>query len=123
MTIAELIEEPTFDFPVDDPVFRDYWMATNHRGGRPPRIVAQLPSRSTACSRPCAAASGVNLIRERIVDTLGPGSGVTFRPVEGLEPADVALCWSEGNTDELVSDFVACACDSMSRDAEHSAQA
>jgi DNA-binding transcriptional LysR family regulator len=116
VTIAELIEEPTFDFPVVDPVFRDYWMAMNHRGGRPPKIVASFKSLDGLLEA-VRGGLGVNLIRERIVDTLGPGSGVTFRPVEGLEPAEVALCWLAGNTDELVSDFVASACDSMSRDA------
>jgi len=115
VTIAELIEEPTFDFPVEDPVFRDYWMAVNHRGGRPPKIVASFKSLDGLLEA-VRGGLGVNLIRERIVDTLGPSSGVTFRPVEGLEPAEVALCWSQGNTDELVSDFVACACDSMSRE-------
>ncbi len=116
VTIAELIDEPTFDFPVDDPVFRDYWMAVNHRGGRPPKIVASFKSLDGLLEA-VRGGLGVNLIRERIVDTLGPASGVVFRPVEGLEPADIALCWTKGNSSELVSDFVASACDAMNREA------
>lgn len=105
ITIAELIAEPTFDFPVPDPVFRDYWMATNHRGGRPPKIAAQFRSLDGLLEA-VRGGLGVNLIRERIVDTLGPQSGVVFRPVRGLEPAEVSLAWAEGNTSELVAGFI-----------------
>ena len=117
ITIAELIDQPTFDFPVEDPVFRDYWMAINHRGGRPPKIVARFKSLDGLLAA-VQGGLGVNLIRERIVDTLGPRSGVVYRPVAGLEPAEVALCWLEGNRSELVSDFVASACDAMNRDTD-----
>ena len=85
ITIAELIAEPTFDFPVPDPVFRDYWMATNHRGGRPPKIAAQFRSLDGLLEA-VRGGLGVNLIRERIVDTLGPQSGVVFRPVRDWSP-------------------------------------
>lgn len=71
LTVAELIEQPTFDFPVEDPVFRDYWMATNPRGGRPPKVVAQFRSLDGLLEA-VRGGLGVNLIRERIVDTLGP---------------------------------------------------
>jgi DNA-binding transcriptional LysR family regulator len=105
VTIPELLAEPTFDFPVPDPVFRDYWMANNHRGGRPPKIVAQFRSLDGLLEA-VRAGLGVNLIRQRIVDTLGPTSGIVFRPVRGLEPADASLAWAEGDTSDLVADFV-----------------
>lgn len=88
-----------------DPVFRDYWMATNHRGGRPPKIAAQFRSLDGLLEA-VRGGLGVNLIRERIVDTLGPQSGVVFRPVRGLEPAEVSLAWAQGNTSELVAGFI-----------------
>ena len=112
VSIAEMVEQPTFDFPVADPVFRDYWMAINHRGGRPPRIAAQFRSLD-GLLQAVRGGLGVNLIRERIVDTLGPDSGVVFRPVRDLEPAEVSLAWAEGNTSELVADFVAAARDAF----------
>ena len=108
VSIAEMVEQPTFDFPVADPVFRDYWMATNHRGGRPPRIAAQFRSLDGLLEA-VRGGLGINLIRERIVETLGPDSGVVFRPVRDLEPAEISLAWAEGNTSPLVSAFVAAA--------------
>ena len=108
VSIAEMVDQPTFDFPVADPVFRDYWMAINHRGGRPPRIAAQFRSLDGLLAA-VRGGLGVNLIRERIVETLGPESGVVFRPVRDLEPAEVSLAWLEGDTSELVTGFVAVA--------------
>ncbi len=108
VSIAEMVDQPTFDFPVADPVFRDYWMAINHRGGRPPRIAAQFRSLDGLLAA-VRGGLGINLIRERIVETLGPDSGVVFRPVRDLEPAEVSLAWLEGNTSQPVSDFVAVA--------------
>ena len=108
VSIAEMVEQPTFDFPPADPVFRDYWMATNHRGGRPPRIAAQFRSLDGLLEA-VRGGLGINLIRERIVETLGPDSGVVFRPVRDLEPAEISLAWAEGNTSPLVSAFVAAA--------------
>jgi DNA-binding transcriptional LysR family regulator len=52
---------------------------------------------------------GVNLIRERIVDSLGADSGVVFRPVAGLEPAEVLLAWRSGDEREMITDLIAAA--------------
>jgi DNA-binding transcriptional LysR family regulator len=115
LTIAELVEQPTFDFPAPDAVFRDYWMATNHRNGRPPKIVAQFRSLDGLVEA-VRAGLGVNLIRERIVDTFGSASGVVFRPVRDLEPAEVSVAWATGDQRELVADFVDAARDAFSGD-------
>jgi DNA-binding transcriptional LysR family regulator len=115
VTIEELIEEPTFDFPTPDRIWRDYWMAINHRGGRPPKIVAQFRSLDGLLEA-IRGGLGVNIIRERIVDTLGPSSGVVFRPVPGLEAADVCLAWAAGDERGLVADFAAATRDAFSPD-------
>jgi DNA-binding transcriptional LysR family regulator len=108
VSIDEMIGQPTFDFPAPDSVFREYWMAINHRGGRPPRLVAQFRSMDGLLEA-VRGGLGVNLIRERIVDSLGPDSGVVFRPVSGIEPADVLLAWRTGDERELITDLIAAA--------------
>jgi DNA-binding transcriptional LysR family regulator len=108
ISIAEMIDEPTFDFKVPDPIYRDFWMATAHRGGRPPKLAAQFRGLDGLLEA-VRAGLGLNLIRERIVQTLGPDSGVVYRPVKGLEPAHVSLAWLEGNESELVADVVGAA--------------
>lgn len=97
--------EPTFDFVTSDPIFRDFWMAANHRGGRPPRIVAQFRGLDGLVEG-IRSGLGVNLVRERVLAGGGPDSGVVFRPVAGLEGADVAVAWRSGDTREVVLDFV-----------------
>ncbi|HYP48968.1 MAG TPA: LysR family transcriptional regulator [Thermoleophilaceae bacterium] len=115
VTIEELIAQPTFDFPAPDRAFRSYWMAIDHRGGRPPHIVAQFRSLDGLLEA-IRSGLGVNLIRKRIVDSLGPSSGVVFRPVAGLEPAEVALAWNAGDRREIVTGFVAAACECFGRE-------
>lgn len=115
VSVADMIEEPTFDFKVPDPIYRDFWMATNHRGGRPPKLAAQFRGLDGLLEA-VRAGLGINLIRERIVNRLGPSSGVVFRPVNDLEPADVSLAWLEGNDSELVTEFVAAARDTFGID-------
>ena len=112
ISVAEMIEEPTFDFKVPDPIYRDYWMAANHRGGRPPKLAAQFRGLDGLLEA-VRAGLGLNIIRERIVDTMGSESGVVFRPVTGLEPADICLAWLEGNDAEPVREFVAAARDAF----------
>jgi len=72
-------------------------MAANHRGGRPPKLVAQFRGLDGLLEA-VRGGLGIKLIRERIVDTLGTRLRVVYRPVSGLEPADICLAWAEGNT-------------------------
>ena len=115
ISIAEMIDEPTFDFKVPDRIYRDFWMATAHRGGRPPKLAAQFRGLDGLLEA-VRAGLGLNLIRERIVDTLGPDSGVVYRPVRGLEPAEVALAWREGDDNELTAELVRAARETFSTD-------
>ena len=112
VSLEQMVSQPTFDFLVGDAVFRDYWIATDHRAGRPPRFVAQFRALDGLLEG-IRSGLGVNLIRERIVNSLGPASGVVFRPVIDLEPAEIAVAWRTGDTRELITDFVSAACDAF----------
>ncbi len=108
LTIEQLVAEPTFDFVTADPIFRDFWMAINHRGGRPPHIVAQFRGLDGLVEG-IRSGLGINLVRERVLGGAGPESGVVYRPVAGLEGADVGVAWRTGDTRPVVQDFVAVA--------------
>ncbi len=105
VTIEELLELPSFDFPAPDPIGRDYWGVVKERRGRPARIVAQFRSLDGLLEA-IRAGLGGHVIRERIVDSLGPSSGVVFRPVPELEPAVVSLARKENDRREVVAEFV-----------------
>lgn len=105
LTIEQLVAEPTFDFVTPDPIFRDFWMAINHRGGRPPHIVAQFRGLDGLVEG-IRSGLGINLVRERVLGGAGPESGVVYRPVAGLEGADVGVAWRTGDTRPVVQAFV-----------------
>ena len=105
ITCEEFVELPTFDYPTPDPIARDYWMATSQRGGRPPRIVAQFRS-VDGLVEAIRSGLGVNPIRERLVASFGPDSGIVFRPVVGLEPAELAIAWRAEDDRPVIADFV-----------------
>jgi DNA-binding transcriptional LysR family regulator len=106
ISVADYLTEPVFDFPTPDRPARDFWMGTRHRGGRPPHFVARFHSLD-ALLEAARAGLGVNLIRERIVDSLGSRSGVVFRPLDNGETVEMALAWRSGDEREVVADFVA----------------
>lgn len=112
VTVAEYLAEPIFDYPTLDRPAREFWMATRHRGGRPPRLVARFHSLDALLE--CARAGlGVSLIRQRIVDSLGPGSGVVFRPLDNGETVEMALAWRSGDDRDVIADFVAASCEAL----------
>ena len=104
LTIAEVVGEPTFDFPAPDREWRDFWMLTAHRGGRPPRIVAHFSSLD-AMIEAVRAGLGIHVTTAELIDGLGPGSGIVWRPVPGLEALEHSLAWRRGDERELVREF------------------
>lgn len=106
LAIEEVLAEPTFDFPTADRLWRDFWMLTKHRGGRPPRIVAQF-STLDALVQALRAGLGIHVTTPDLVEALGPGSGIVWRPVPGLEPLEHSLACRKGDERDVVRDFAA----------------
>ena len=101
LTIAEVVGEPTFDFPTPDREWRDFWMLTAHRGGRPPRIVAHFSSLD-AMIEAVRAGLGIHVTTAELIDGLGPGSGIVLvararpggaRALAGLRAAATSASW------------------------------
>jgi DNA-binding transcriptional LysR family regulator len=105
ISVEEYLAATIFDFPTPDRPAREFWLGTRHRGGRPPRFVARFHSLD-ALLQGVRAGLGVNLIRERIVDSLGPTSGVVFRPLDNGEQVEMTLAWRSGDERDAVRDFV-----------------
>ncbi len=105
LTIAELVQEPCFDFPTPDRRWRDYWMLTEHRSGRPPRIAAQFQTLDGLVAG-LRAGLGVNPGTRPLVDSLGGESGIVWRPVAGLPPLEHFIAWRAGDEREVVRELV-----------------
>ncbi len=107
VAFAELWDEPFVAAPAETGGWRDYWLGTDERGGRPVRVGAVTDQPDEWLS---AIANGYGV-------ALAPASaarfyarpGVVYRPVEGVGPSRVGVGWSPvHDSDPVVRDFVDC---------------
>ncbi|MEU6706918.1 LysR family transcriptional regulator [Streptomyces wuyuanensis] len=107
LSFGDLLDEPFVAAPPETGPWRDYWLATDERDGRPVRIGAVTDQPDDWLS---AIANGYGI-------ALAPASaarfyarpGVTYRPVRGVSPSRVGVAWApvdDGNA--VVRDFVDC---------------
>lgn len=112
VTLAEFVEEPIVDVPSMDAVSREFWFAARHRGGRPPRIGATVQTLDGLIEA-IGAGLGVATTVAFVVDAMGAGAGVLFRPVVDLEPLDFWVARRDGDDRQLVLDFMDAAVDAQ----------
>ncbi|MEU6544318.1 LysR family transcriptional regulator [Streptomyces sp. NPDC046859] len=93
---ADLADEPFLALPKSAGPLRDHWLALDERGGRPPRIGAEIASTEETYEA-LVAGLGVCLLASGNAPLITLG-GVVTRPVRGLSPARYALAWRR--TDE-----------------------
>jgi DNA-binding transcriptional LysR family regulator len=105
---AEALAQEPFVWVDDmDPVARDFWTLAEQRGGRPPRIGARITGfedlfaavRAGQAVAACPASIAAGL----------PWKDLTTRPVQGLPPVQVALCWRAEDRNAVVNAFIDCA--------------
>jgi DNA-binding transcriptional LysR family regulator len=101
--MADLLDEPFLALPRSAGPLRDYWLATDARGGRPPRIGVEIASTEEAYEA-LADGRGVCLLAAGNAPLITLG-GVTTRPVNGLSPSQLALAWHHDDTRPLVLDY------------------
>jgi DNA-binding transcriptional LysR family regulator len=82
VTAADLVAEPTFDFPTKDVAWRDYWCAAAYRDGVPARYVAQYRTLEGLVAA-IRAGLGVHLATEGLVAAAGPG--VSWRRLDDVQ--------------------------------------
>lgn len=85
LTIADVVAEPTFDFPTADAAWRAYWSAAAFRAGRPPRFVAQFRTLEGLVMA-LRAGQGVHLATASLRDTLG--DDLVWRPLPDYPPLE-----------------------------------
>jgi DNA-binding transcriptional LysR family regulator len=119
---ADLLDERFLALPHSAGPLRDYWLATDARGGRPPRIGAEIASTEETYEA-LADGRGVCLLAAGNAPLITLG-GVTTRPVNGLSPSQLALAWHQGDTRPLVLDYARASRQATRRhhSAEHQAQ-
>jgi DNA-binding transcriptional LysR family regulator len=109
---ADLLDEPFLALPARSGPLRDFWLATDARGGRPPRIGAEIASTDETYEA-LVDGRGVCLVAAGNAPLLTLG-GVTTRPVRGVAPSRLALAWRRDDNRPLVRDY-ARACRQVTR--------
>ncbi|MFI6400893.1 LysR family transcriptional regulator [Streptomyces sp. NPDC050548] len=92
---ADLVDEPFLALPPDAGPLRDHWLALAERGGRPPRIGAEIASTEETYEA-LVAGLGICLVAAGNAHLITLG-GVTTRPVHGVSPSRYALAWRREN--------------------------
>lgn len=101
---AEIADEPYAALPASAGLARDFWLATDQRGGRPPLIAAEVSSADEVFEL-VSAGTAVTLLAEGNAAVYAR-PGITCIPVTGLGPARLAVAWRSGDRRACVADFV-----------------
>ncbi len=104
ITIGDLLDEHWLQMPGRDPAWRDFWLATAHRGGVPPLLGPEV---RTIDEQLTATATGAYVsLAPRSVADFYRRPGISYVQVDGIEPSEVAIAWRRGDQRESVRRFV-----------------
>ena len=108
----DLWDEPFVAAPAETGAWRDWWLATGEREGRPARIGAV-----TETGQPddwlTAIANGYGVaLAPQSATRYYAHPGITYRPVTGVSPSQAGVAWPpDADTNPVVNDFVRCCLD------------
>ncbi|MFE5294939.1 LysR substrate-binding domain-containing protein [Streptomyces sp. NPDC056632] len=103
LDFAELLDEPFLALPDTGPELRDYWLAVDARGGRPPVVGAEIASADETYEA-LVGGLGICLVATGNAPLL-TRDGVVTRPVRGVSPSRFVLAWRADDTRELVQGY------------------
>lgn len=107
LSFDQLWDEPFVAAPAETGWWRDYWLGTDERAGRPPRIgaVANQPDEWLT-----AIANGYGVaLAPRSASRFYARPGVAYRPVTGVSASQVGVAWHPATgADPVIRDFVRC---------------
>jgi DNA-binding transcriptional LysR family regulator len=107
-----LWDEPFVAAPPETGPWRDYWLATDERPG--PARIGAVTDQPDAWLSAIANGYGVALAPESAARFYAR-PGITYRPVTGVSPSQLAIAWSPTDDDNpVVQDFVQCCLSSVS---------
>lgn len=100
---ADLLDEPFLALPESAGELRNYWLALDARGGRPPRIGAEIATTDETYEA-LLDGRGVCLLATGNAPLLTLG-GVVTRPVRGVSHSQLALAWRADDRRPLVDGY------------------
>ena len=104
VAFRELLDEPFVATPISSGGWRDYWLATEEREGRPVRVGAVVTTPDEWLEA-VTNGRGVSLTPEASARFYAR-PGIVYRPVDGVSPSSVGICRRRGDDRAIVLDFV-----------------
>ncbi|WNV73737.1 LysR family substrate-binding domain-containing protein [Geodermatophilus sp. DSM 44513] len=104
VAFADLLGEPFLALPDSAGALRDFWLAVDARGGRPP-VVGGVVTTGEETFEAVAGGAGVALLSAGNAE-IYRHSGVVTRPVTGLAPSRLAVAWRRDDDRPVTASFV-----------------
>jgi len=101
---ADIADQPFVALPLTAGPLRDFWLATDQRGGKPPEVAAEATSADETFEIVSSGAA-VHLIAEGNA-VIYARPGIVCIPVNGLGPARLAVAWRRNDHRRAVRSFV-----------------
>jgi DNA-binding transcriptional LysR family regulator len=101
---VDIADEPLLALPESAGPLRDFWLANDLRGGQPAEIAAEVTAADETFELVAAGAAAHLMAEGNAAIYTRPG--ITCVPVDGLEPAHLAIAWRRDDERGPVKAFV-----------------
>jgi DNA-binding transcriptional LysR family regulator len=104
LAFDDLLDEPFLALPESAGPLRDYWLAIDQRGGKPP-VIGAIITTPDETYEALVDGRGICLLAHGNALSLMRG-GVVTRPVRGVPPCTLALAWRADDPNPLIHVYV-----------------
>jgi DNA-binding transcriptional LysR family regulator len=117
LRVDDLLDEP-FVAPRGPAAWRDWWLAADLRGGRPP-VIGAIVGTPDEYLQAILSGHGISFAFASAERFYAP-PGISYRPIAGLPPSTVAVAHRHDTSNVAVDDFVRACLDALARARETS---
>jgi DNA-binding transcriptional LysR family regulator len=112
VAFADIADEPLLALPESAGPLRDFWLAQDRRAGRPAKIAAEVTTSDETYEIVASGAAAHLMAEGNAVIYARPG--ITWIPVDDLDPAHLAIAWRRDDVRAPVQAFVQACLDTLS---------
>jgi DNA-binding transcriptional LysR family regulator len=112
VAFADIADEPLLALPESAGPLRDFWLAQDRRAGRPAKIAAEVTTSDETYEIVASGAAAHLMAEGNAVIYARPG--ITWVPVDDLDPAHFAIAWRRDDVRAPVQAFVQACLDTLS---------